>query len=236
MGPAGTTHAHQVSFGGNFTWVGRISTGVIGHYYSALPTTLYLDTAGNTSGEIFNSDITGDGTVGDILPGYKAGSFMRSVKPNQLANVVANYNLSGANKLTPAGQALVTAGLMTSNEMLELGGVTRTIAAPPTNNAGNGTLRTFDLTLGRPTKIRWLGEGTAIEPTISAFNVFNFSNYGALTGNLYTAQQPGTANGTDNSYNSADGYNRNSLKLGNGSGVFGQGVPRVIEYGMKFNF
>lgn len=236
MGPAGTDRTHQVSFGGNFTWAGGFQTGMIGHYYSALPTTLYLDTAGNTSGEIFNSDITGDGTVGDILPGYKAGSFMRSVKPGQLANVVANYNLSGANKLTPAGQALVTNGLLTANQMLELGAVTRTIAPPPTNNAGNGTLRTFDLTLSRPVKIRWLGEGTTVEPSFSAFNLFNFSNYGTLAGNLYNVQQPGTANGTDNGYSSADGYNRNSLRLGNGSGVFGQGVARVIEYGMKINF
>jgi len=236
VGPAGTDRTHQLSYGGNFTWLGGISTGFIGHYYSALPTTLYLDTAGNTTGEIFNSDVTGDGTTGDILPGYKAGAFMRTVQPTQLANVIADYNLARAGRLTPAGQALVNGGLMTSAELSALGGVTRNIAPPPPGNTGNGSLRTFDLTLGRPTHLRWLGEGANLEPTISAFNVFNLSNFSTLTGNLYSSQQPGTVNGTDTAYNGADGFNRNAVRLGNGSGVFGQGVARVLEFGLKFNF
>jgi len=103
MGPAGTDRTHQLSFGGNFGWVKGIETGFIGHYYSSLPTTLYLDTAGNTTGEIFNTDITGDGTTGDILPGYKAGSYMRSIKPNQLAGVIATtMPLPPANSRPPA--------------------------------------------------------------------------------------------------------------------------------------
>jgi len=237
MGPAGTDRTHQLSFGGNFGWVKGIETGFIGHYYSSLPTTLYLDTAGNTTGEIFNTDITGDGTTGDILPGYKAGSYMRSIKPNQLAGVIAHYNAASAGQLTPAGKALVSAGLITANEMSELGAVMRTIAAPPANPAANGSLRTFDLTLGRPTKLPWLGEGTTIEPTISAFNLFNFSNFNPYPlGNLYSTQQADTPNGTDSSYSQYDQYNRNSLRVGNGSGVFGQGVARVVEYGLKFNF
>jgi hypothetical protein len=237
MGPAGTDRTHQLSFGGNFGWVGGISTGFIGHYYSSLPTTLYLDNQGNTSGEIFSSDVTGDGTIKDILPGYKAGAFMRSVKPNQLAGVIANYNTVSAGQPTPAGKALITNNLMSAAQLSELGGVMRGIAAPPSTPAANGSLRTFDLTLGRPTKLRWLGEGTTIEPTVSAFNIFNFSNYGAYPdGNLYSSQLPDSPNGTDTAYSSNDPYNRNALRLGNGSGVFGQGVARVMEYGLKFNF
>jgi len=230
----------MLSYGGTFKWAGGITTDFIGHYFSALPTTLFLDNQGNTTGEIYMSDITGDGTIRDILPGYKNGAFMRSIKPKDLSGVIANYNLAGAHKLTPAGQALVSNGLMTSAEMTELGAVTRSIAAPPTNNAGNGNMRTFDLTLGRPSKLPWLGGGISVEPTISAFNLFNFSNFGAYGvvggtgGNLYSSQEPGTPNGTDTSLGSP--YNRTAMRNGNGSGVFGQGVARVIEYGLKFNF
>ncbi len=240
MGPAGTDRTHQFSYGGTFTWVGSVVTSFIGHYSSALPTTLTLDPAGNGPGEIFKTDVTGDGTVGDILPGYKSGAFMRSIKPRDLARVIANYNLTDAGRLTPAGQALVSAGLMTSAQMTELGAVTPTIAAPPVNNAGNGSLRTFDLTLSRPTKVKYLGPSGFIEPNVSFYNLFNFSNFGAFTnstmnasgpGSLATQQAPGTVDGTDTSLSG-----RSSLRLGNGSGTFGQGVARVIEYGLKINF
>ena len=239
-GPAGTDRTHQLAYGGTFDWIGSIQTSLIGHFNSSLPTTLTLDPNGNGAGEIFSSDITGDGTVGDILPGEKSGAFMRSVKPGQLAQVIANYNATAAGRLTPAGQAVVGAGLMTQQQMVELGAVTRTIATPPTANAGNGTLRTFDFTLARPTKVKYLGESGAVEPSISFYNLFNFSNFGAFTdagyastggGSLLNVQQPGTVNGTDTSLAS-----RGALRLGNGSGVFGMGVARVLEYGMKITF
>jgi hypothetical protein len=236
-GPGGMDRTHELSYGGSFGWIGGFNTGIIGHYYSALPTTLYLDSGGNTTGEIFSSDVTGDGTVEDILPGYKAGAFMRSIKPTQLAGVIANYNATAAGRLTPAGQALVSNGIMTAGQLTALGAVTRTIAAPPSNNAGNGSLRTFDLTLSRPIKIKWIGESGSVEPSISAFNLFNLSNFGAYgsvvgtAGNLYSSQQAASPNGTDTSLAS-----RNLMRAGNGSGVFGQGVARVVEYGLKFNF
>jgi hypothetical protein len=233
VGPAGTDRTHQLSYGGTFEWIGGFTTGIIGHYYSALPTTLYLDDGGTQYGkaETFKSDLTGDGTVGDILPGYKAGAFMRSIKPGELTSVIANYNVTGAGRLTPTGQALVSAGLVTSAQMTELGAVTRTIAAPPTGSVGNGALRTFDLTLSRPIHLRWLGPGTTLEPGFSAFNLFNFANFGAESGNLADIQTPDSANGTDSSL-----AGRDALRAGNGSGVFGQGVARVLEYQLKITF
>ncbi len=245
IGPAGTDRTHQLSYGGTFEWRGGIMANIIGHYYSALPTTLTLNTpnGANGAGEIFSSDLTGDGTTGDILPDYKSGAFMRSVSPGKLSSVIANYNASGAGKLTPAGQALTStnnpttnAPLFTAAELSELGAVTRTIAAPPTNNVGNGSLRTFDLTLSRQFKWARLGEGFALEPSFSAFNLFNMSNYGNLTGALDTTNIPGSANGTDSSYSDADQYGRNALRTGNGSGVFSQGAARVLEYGLKIKF
>lgn len=235
-GPGGTDRTHQLSYGGTFGWIGDIQTSIIGHYYSALPTTLYIDTLGNSTGEIFHSDLTGDGTTGDILPGYKAGAFMRSVKPKDLPSVVANYNANSAGRLTPAGQTLVANGLFTASQLVALGAVTPNVAQPPTGSVGNGSLRTFDITLARAFKLARLGESFSIEPSISAFNAFNFSNFGTLGGNLANFQQSGTANGTDGSYSDNDPLGRNALRVGNGSGVFSQGASRMLEYGLKINF
>jgi hypothetical protein len=241
VGPAGTDRTHQLSYGGTFEWIGGFTTGIIGHYYSALPTTLYLDDHGSQRGtaEIYRSDLTGDGTVGDILPGLKSGAFMRSVKPSDLGKVIANYNTTSAGRLTPAGQALISTTnpstpaqpIFTYQELVALGAVTRTIAAPPSGNVGNGSVRTFDLTLSRPTHLRWLGPGTTLEPGLSAFNLFNMSNFGAETGNLAASETPNSANGTSSSLASRD-----QLRAGNGSGVFGQGVARVLEYQLKITF
>ena len=236
MGPGGLDRRQQLSYGGNFTWLGAIQTNFIGHYYTPLSTTLYLDSGGNSTGEIFMSDLTGDGTTQDILPGVKPGAFMRSVTPHNLATVIANYNSTAAGRFTPAGYALLNNGLLTPAQLTALGGVTRTIAPPVANNVGNGTLKTFDLVLGRPIKVGKWGERFSLDPTVSFFNLFNFANYGEVTGNLNAAVQSGSANGTDNSYSSSDAYNRNALRAGNGSGVFGQGTSRVIEYGLKINF
>ncbi len=235
-GPAGTDRTHQLSYGGSFTWVGGFTTSIIGHYYSALPTNLTLDTLGNTTAEIYHSDVTGDGTTGDLLPGYKAGAFMRSVKPGDLAGVIANYNASSAGRLTPAGQTLVSNGFFTTAQLTALGAVTPTIASPPNGNVGNGSLRTFDITLTRPIKLPKLGDSFSLEPSVSAFNAFNFSNFGTLGGNLAYFQQSGTANGTTSSYAGTDPFSRDSLRVGNGSGVFSQGASRILEYGMKINF
>jgi len=236
MGYAGLDRRHQLSYGGNLTWAGGITTSVIGHYYTALPTALYLDAGGNTTGEIFQSDLTGDGTTQDLLPGVQAGAFMRSVTPGNIATVIANYNATAAGRFTPAGQALIANGLFTANQLVSLGAVTRTIAAPVPNNTGNGSLRTFDFVLGRPLKFAKLGERFSFDPSISFFNLFNFANYGEVSGNLNSEVQSGSANGTDGSYDSSDPYNRNASRAGNGSGIFGQGTSRVIEYGLKVNF
>ena len=230
-GPAGLDRTNQISYGTNIDWIGSIRTSILGQYLTAPPTTLTLDTDGDGPGEIYHSDLTGDGTRGDILPGYKSGAFMRSVKQGNLAQVITNYNATSAGKLTPAGQALIDNGLFTQRELVAAGAVTRSIAAPPQNNAGNGSLRGIDFVLSRPTKVKWLGESGSIEPSFAAFNIFNLANFGSVTGNLLNIQQPNTANGTDTSL-----LGRGSLRSGNGTGVFNQGAARILEYGMKINF
>lgn len=237
MGYAGLDRRQQLSYGGNFTWVTGITTSLIGHYYTPFSTTLYLDSGGNTTGEIFSSDLTGDGTVEDLLPGIRPGSFMRGVKPSNLAQAISTYNSTTSGRLTPAGNALISAGLFTPAQLTALGAVTRSIGAPISGNVGNDKLRTFDFVLGRPIKLAKLGDSFSIDPSISFFNLFNFANYnGDVTGNLNADPQPLSASGTDASFDPSDTYNRASLRSGNGSGVFGQGTSRVIEYGLKINF
>ena len=163
MGPGGLDRRQQLSFGGNITWAHNIETNFIGHLYTPLSTTLYLDSGGNTTGEIFQSDVTGDGSEQDIVPGLKPGAFMRSVTPHNIGNVIANYNSTYAGKITPAGQALITNNLFTSDQLVALGAVTRTIAAPIPGQVGNGTLRTFDFVLGRPVKIAKFGESFSLD-------------------------------------------------------------------------
>ena len=61
--------------------------------------------------DIFTSDLNGDGTTGDPLPGANRGSFDRSFGVTGLNKLIAKYNATVAGTLTPAGQALVNAGL-----------------------------------------------------------------------------------------------------------------------------
>jgi hypothetical protein len=80
-------------------------------------------------------------------------------------------------------------------------------------------------------------ENITIEPSISAFNVFNMANFGRLggatTGLLSGA--PGSPNGTANSHNGATA-DLNSVRIGTGSGVFAVGAPRQVEFGLRINF
>jgi hypothetical protein len=120
-----------------------------------------------------------------------------------------------------------------------LGAVTRPIAAPLTGNAPNGSLRTFDLVMSRHTKVKWLGDSGSIDPSVSFFNLFNMANFGALSsGTLASTATVAAAGPVDGSPNGTDTSlgGRGSLRAGNGSGVFGQGTPRIIEYGLKINF
>lgn len=94
-------------------------------------------------GEIFLSDLTGDGTTGDFVDSAATGvghlgSFMRSVSPRNLNAYLTNFNNTVAGTLTPAGKALVSAGSFTQSELVSLGAVVPAVQLAPANNAGNG--------------------------------------------------------------------------------------------------
>jgi hypothetical protein len=233
MGPNSLDRTDQISVGAVADLPAGLRLGLISHYDTALPGTLGLPTTG-LPGEIFRTDITGDGTTGDILPGTNTGSFGRSVKVGDLNNVINAYNTKYAGTLTPAGQALVQAGLFTSAQLISLGAVTPTIQPAPPGQVGIDALKTVDASLSwvlHPDKILGrLPESFTIEPGVSAFNVFNFANFDPPTQLLR-----GTLNGSVGSANGTPPALRTN-RIGLGTGVFALGAPRIFEWGLKINF
>lgn len=71
------------------------------------------------------SDLDGDGVIEDPLPGTNRGSFGRYVEDGaELKSLISSFSsLVNAGTLTPAGQALVTAGLFTADQRRALGAV-----------------------------------------------------------------------------------------------------------------
>ena len=238
-GPSSQDRTHQFSFGTIFdlAHAGRVS--FIGHFDSPLPDTLFLPSSGGLPGEIFRTDFNGDGqfggqsstgnsSYGDVLPGTNIGAFGRSVSTGNLAAAINNYNSKYAGTLTPAGQALVTAGLMTQTDLTSLGAVMPTVSAPPAGNVGLSWLRTFDITYAYPIRIK---ERFEIIPSISAFNAFNFANYDAPNNKM-----GGVLDGAAGDANGTTAANRVATRTGVGSGVFTLGGPRQLEFGLKVTF
>ena len=234
MGPASLDKKNQFKFGLTMEVAHhgpRFS--VIGNFASAAPTTLLLfENSGTTTpGAIFRSDLTGDGTVQDIFPANNSaaagepGQFMRSVTPSGLINAVNNWNSTQAGTLTPAGLAVVNAGLFTTAQMQTLGGVKQQITPPPPDQVGNGIFREVSMVLAWPIK---LTERFSLEPSFSAFNVFNLANFGRENGFLSGSQ--GNVDGT------GAGLPRESLRTGTGSGIFSLGAARQCEWGIRLNF
>jgi hypothetical protein len=238
MGPTGQDRTHQLKFGGTFEFAHHgPHLSLIGGFASPQPSDLTVPMQGS-AGEIFRSDLTGDGTTGDFLNSAATGighpgTFMRSISPGGLQAYIQNFNSSYGNgsTLTPAGQALVNAGLFTHQQLVTLGAVIPTIQPPPTNNAGNGYYKDVDTVLSWPFKIR---ERLTLQPSVSFFNVFNFANFGALgvPNTTSLTAGPGTVNGTVAGVNSGT----NTVRIGRGTGVFAVGAPRETEFGLRFDF
>ena len=246
-GPSSLDRTHQFSFGGYADLPLHFRLGTIFHFDSPLASTLAVPPVGIGPGEIFLTDFTGDGTVGDPLPGTRVGAFMRGISPGGLNNVLNNYNSTVAGNLTPAGQALVAAGLFTPQQLgvgnslctnnpngVSAGAacaVAPLVQLAPQGQVGLTWLRTFD------TSLTWVGNVTvkdrafSIEPSVSFYNLFNFANFN-IPGNVLTGiltGGPGSANGTTRA-------DATSVRVGVGTGVFSLGAPRTIEFGLKLSF
>jgi hypothetical protein len=244
IGPNGLDRTHQISFGGTMQFPANFRASVIGHFYSALPTTLTLAPTG-AAGGIFvtavNGDGTGDGygpngtngTLGGILPGTNLGSYGRGVNGGNINGLISNYNQTYANNPDPAGQVLLTNNLFSLAQLRLLGAVMPVVNPAPADEANNAWLRDLDLSMNWTYKLK---ERLQLQPGVGFFNVMNFANFDApkntLSGVLSTQGQlpvSGTVNGTS-------GTQPNNLRIGLGSGVFGLGSPRVLEFTLKISF
>lgn len=175
-----------------------------------------------TLADIFTSDLNGDGTVGDPLPGANRGAFGRSIGVNGLNKLINTYNSTIAGTLTPAGQALVDAGLFTQDQLVALGAVAQTVPNADPTQKENPLFYTTDLRLSWTWKVK---EHLTIQPMADCFNIFNKTNIsGPLSGVL--SQGPGTINGTDAYF----------TRVGAGSGSFSSGQPRAFQFGIRVSF
>ena len=236
-GPAALDRTHQLSFGGYFDlpWSFQLST--IAHFYSPLAAQLAVPVSG-LPGEIFYSDLNGDGTTGDLLPGTHVGSFGRQVNAGNLNQVISNYNATVAGNPTPAGQVLVQNGIFTQAQLIQLGAVAPSIALAPPGNPNLSWLRDMDL------KLAWtysFKERVRIQPSVGFYNVFNLSNFdpsvsplsGILNGSACSIN--GTVRHISNAATQGQ-YDCPSDRVGLGTGVFGLGAPRQVEFNLRITF
>jgi hypothetical protein len=245
IGPTGLDRTHQLSFGGYMDLPAGFQLGFAGHFDSPLADNVTLPVSG-LKGGIFQTDLTGDGTgdgatannrgVGDLLPGTNLGDFGRKFGVNGLNQLINKFNTTMVGQATPAGQVLISNGLFTLSQLQSLGGVIgggTPLPVAPAGAIGQTWLKTFDLSLNWHYKIK---DRVQLQPGISFFNVFNFSNFDGPAvpfGNILNGQV-GSPNGTTSAQ--LHGAAGNFLRLGLGSGVNALGAPRALEFQLKLTF
>ena len=236
-GPSLLDRTNQLSFGIIADLPARFRVSTTAHFYGSLAQTLNLQSNGN-SGEIFRTDMTGDGTTQDLLPGTKIGSFDRDVHAGSLNQRINAFNTQYANQPTPAGGVLVQQGLFTASQLQQIGAAVQPIANAPQGQVNLDPLRAFDL------KASWayplFHERLTIEPSAGIYNLFNFANFdlpgpNVMGGTLQNAPAAGQT-ATTGYVNSTTYADRITNRVGVGTGVFGLGSPRAVEFGLDLNF
>lgn len=240
MGRSNLDHSNELSFGGSLVLKYGLHAGIVAHFDSAQASSLTLDNRGGNPrpGEIFMTDVTGDGTTGDLVPGTLPGYYMHQIKGANLNTLINNYNKSNAGMPTPAGNALIAAGLLTQQQLSALGAVQQPLATAPTTPLNNAALRAFDMNFSYPISLSKFREGVSLEPGVALYNVFNMSNFASLNGQLANVADAGGAVGTVNNF--LNGPNNlaveNGLRVQRGAGTFDLGAPRTTEFQLKLNF
>ena len=239
-GASGLDRTHQLTFTPTADLPHGLRLAMIAHLASPLPLSAYIpqQDGGGVAGEIFRSDITGDGTVGDLLPATIIGSTGKYSNSN-LTKAIAYYNTNYAGKLTPAGQDLVASGLFSGQQLVALGAYSPLIQALPGHAAKATWLKTMDLRLSRSFQV---GERVKLEPNVSVFNIFNWANFGGA-GNQLSGLLNG-APGSSLNNASSGGYCGNSTtfctsrldRVLAGSGTYANGAPRQMELGVRITF
>src|SRR5262249_32655884 len=160
------------------------------------------------------------------------GDFGRAFGVNGLNQRITNYNNTMVGQATPAGTALINAGLMTLTQLQELGGVIggqstggfTDLPLAPSGAIRQAWLKTFDLSLSWAYKFR---DRVELRPGVSIFNLFNFANFDGPA-----APFSSILDGTPGSPNGTTSPQPNDLRLGLGSGVNALGSPRALEFSL----
>lgn len=231
-GPNGLDRKHQLSFGGTFMLPLYTQVSFIGHFYSPLPQNILLPEL-TSGGEIFATDWLGSGlgsgAAGEPVPGTQIGQFMRGTDAGNLQAVINTYNGKYAGTLTPAGQQLVTHGVLTSADMTAMGWVMPTLPSVASGAINFPWLRSFDYAMAWPIPV--LKEARLkITPSVSVFNLFNLRN-SMLPGNL-----PSSTLGNPNSIGMVTRSSLTPFLASFQSGTYALGAPRQFEFGLKIDF
>ena len=233
MGPSLLDRRHQLSFGGNFDVPFGFRLGIIGHFYSPLSSPAIVGDT-QSGGQIFQTDFTGGGEASEPMPGTTNGSFERDFGVSGLNSRISTYNATVAGQPTPAGQQLVGTGMFTANTLSQLGLVAPQLPTAPTNQLTFPWVKAFDF------KLDWVHtfhDHITITPSVGFYNLFNFSNF-----NLPPGAMTGWLNAGGNSINSTPkalvgtSFPSDTFRVGAGTGVFGLGSPRTMEFGLKVTF
>jgi hypothetical protein len=214
----------------------RISTTT--QYKSNEPSSMYLPLTGDSSADIFIDDLNGDGSVlntlgADPLPGTQRGAYGRTVHAGDLNQVLNNFNNNVAGTLTPAGKALVSAGLFTASQLSQLGGTVETVD-PAVSPVNNPNFITTDLRFSWRYTIK---DRLSIEPIAEVFNILNRDNRVGQT----TIGRGGNT-GFDSILSGGSGSINGTigplapLRVGSGSGSFSSGTPRAFQFGIRVSF
>src|SRR6266566_1845702 len=228
-GPTSLDRKHILSLASLFTIPGGVRLNSIWRVFSALPQTLSVPQVSGAGAEIFLTDFNGDGNTLDVLPGTNRGSYGRKIGCGSAAlnRVIDAYNSTQAGNLTPAGQALVNAGLFTESQLKALGAVSPKVRRAPDGQVCLDSFITTDVRIARPFKLR--RERITIEPALEWFNLFNVANYdlpdNKLRGALDTSV--GSLNGTTAS---------NRPNRAGGTGSFVLGAPRSWQLALRISF
>ncbi len=227
-GPALLDRKHQISFGGFADVPGGFRLSILSHFYSPLSSAIVAPNFGD-SAEIFRTDFTGDGSVGDPLPGTHLGQFDRGTNASNLNALISRYNTTQGGQPTPAGNVLIQNGVMTPDDLANLGGIAPVIDAAPAGQVNYTWLRALDF------RLAWwhtFMDRLTIEPSVAFFNLPNFSNFN-LPPNTMNGILFGAGNGSINGTTKAD---NEAFRVGNGTGVYGVGSQRQIEFGLRLVF
>jgi hypothetical protein len=233
FGPSGNDRTHVFGLGALMEVPFGFRLNQIWTFRTATPQNLvipFLDSFAGSNG-IFTTDINGDGGIGsgaprgDLLPGTQIGDLGRKIKSfKELNQIISAFNSNFAGKLTPAGQALVSAGVFTEAQMRTLGAVVKSIPLVPENNPWPFENRfNLDLRISRPISIT---ERFKIEPSADIFNLFNNNSLGQ-----YGPSLDGTTGSLN--FNYSDPADRAEL---NRTVRHRQKDTRLIQLGVRVTF